>query len=318
MFEQILTRLVQAIPTLLLSSILVFLIIRLVPGDPARTLVGYDAPIEEVEAVRTSLGLDQPLPVQYVRWIGRVVQGDFGKSLINRFPVSELVALKFPATLELAITGLVLAMLISIPLGITAALRAGSSADYVISVVAAFFLGTPNFWLGILYILIFSVQFRLLPPSGRVPFLQAPGQALPLLLMPAVTLAIPIAMTQMRFIRASLLEVLNQDYMRTARAKGLPKRLVVVRHGLRNALIPIITVLGLQFGQLLGGAVIVESLFGWPGLGRMLVESVTNRDYAITQAGLLYLVTLFVFVNLVVDLCYILIDPRLRSGAQRK
>lgn len=314
MLEYIWRRLVQTIPTLLLSSLLVFLIIRLVPGDPARTLVGYDAPIEEVEAVRESLGLDQPLPVQYMRWIGRVVQGDFGKSLINRFPVGELIALKFPATLELAIVALVLALLISFPLGVVAAVKAGGTADYGISLVAAFFLGTPNFWLGILYILIFSVQLRLLPPSGRVPLLEDPGAALRLLVMPAITLAIPLAMAQMRFIRASLLEVLNQDYIRTARAKGLPQRLVMVRHCFRNALIPIITVLGIQFGNLLGGAVIVESLFGWPGLGRMLVESITNRDYAITQAGLLYLVTLFILVNLAVDLLYAVVDPRLRSG----
>jgi peptide/nickel transport system permease protein len=318
MFDRIFGRLLQALPTLVLSSLLVFLIIRLVPGDPARTLVGYDAPIEEVDAVRVSLGLNQPLPVQYLRWIGRAVQGDFGKSLINRFPVGELVALKFPATLELAIFALLLATAISIPLGIVAALKAGGRIDYLISIVAAFFLGTPNFWLGILYIMIFSVFLRLLPPSGRVPFLQDPMRALPTLLMPAVTLALPIAMAQMRFIRASLLEVLNQDYIRTARAKGLSNRLVVVRHAFRNALIPIITVLGIQFGHLLGGAVIVESLFGWPGLGRMLVESITNRDYAITQAGLLYLVTLFVFVNLAVDLLYIIIDPRLRSGASRR
>jgi peptide/nickel transport system permease protein len=314
MLEHILSRLVQTIPTLLISSILVFLIIRLVPGDPARTLVGYDASLEEVESVRVSLGLDQPLPIQYVRWIGRVVQGDLGRSLINRFPVSELIALKFPATMELALVSLILAILISFPLGVIAALKSGGTVDYLISLVAAFFLGTPNFWLGILYILIFSVQLRLLPPSGRVPLFEDPSRALPLLIMPTLTLAIPLAMAQMRFIRASLLEVLNQDYIRTARAKGLPQQIVITRHAFRNAMIPIITVLGIQFGNLLGGAVIVEALFGWPGLGRMLVESITNRDYAITQAGLLYLVTLFVVVNLFVDLLYVVIDPRLQTS----
>jgi peptide/nickel transport system permease protein len=314
MLEQALSRLVQAIPTLLLSTVLVFLLIRLVPGDPARILVGYDAPLEEVEAVRESLGLDQPLPVQYVRWLGRVVQGDFGRSLINRFPVGELIALRFPATLELAMVGLVLAILVSVPLGILAALRAGGTVDYTISAIAAFFLGTPNFWIGILYILIFSVNLRWLPPSGGVPLLQDRLEALRFIAMPAVTLALPLAMAQMRFIRASLLEVLNQDYVRTARAKGLAEQVVVTRHALRNALVPIVTVMGIQFGHLLGGAVIVESLFGWPGLGRMLVDSIANRDYAVTQAGLLYLVALFVFVNLLVDLLYVVLDPRLRSG----
>lgn len=316
MLTYIMRRLIQALPTLLLSSLLVFLIIRLVPGDPARVLVGLDAPREEVEAVRTSLGLDQPLPVQYIRWLSHVFQGDLGKSLVNKFPVRELVLSKLPATLELAIAAFLLSIVVSVPLGILAAVRAGSWIDYFISVIATFYLGTPNFWVGILYILLFSVMLGVLPPSGRVPFLENPAAALPYLIMPTVTLALPTAMVQMRFIRAAFLEVFHQDYVRTARAKGLSERVVLMRHSLRNALIPIVTVMGIQFGHLLGGAVIVESLFAWPGVGRMLVDSIGNRDYAITQAGLLYLVGLFLLVNIAVDVLYGIIDPRTRQHAK--
>jgi peptide/nickel transport system permease protein len=314
MLRYTLNRLLQAIPTLIISTVLVFVVIRAIPGDPARMLVGMDAPIEEVEAVRKELGLDQPIPVQFVRWVGRALRGDFGKSAINRYPVGELVALKFPATLELTIVVVLFAIVVSVPLGILAALYAGKWPDFLVSIAASFYLGTPNFWIGIMYILVFSVYLGILPPSGRVPLLEDPARALPLLVMPTLTLGLPIAMGQMRFVRASLLEVLNQDYIRTARAKGLRERLVLIRHALRNALVPIVTVLGTTFGRLLGGAVIVESLFGWPGLGRTLAESITNRDYAITQAGLLYMVTIFVLVNLAVDLLYGLIDPRIRPG----
>lgn len=308
----IMRRLLQALPTLFLSSILVFLIIRLVPGDPARVLVGLDAPQEEVDAVRTSLGLDQPLPIQYLRWLEQIAQGNLGKSLINKFPVGDLVLAKLPATIELAAAAFLTALAISLPLGIFAAVRAGRWPDYVVSFISAAYLGTPNFWVGLLYILLFSITLPILPPSGRVPFSTDPLAALQHLLLPTLTLALPVAMVQTRFIRAAFLEVLNQDYIRTARAKGLGQRVVMLRHGLPNALVPIITVLGIQFGNLLGGAVIVESLFAWPGIGRMLVDSITNRDYAITQAGLLYLVGIFLLINLAIDILYGVIDPRVR------
>lgn len=317
MLTYALQRLLQAIPTLILSTIVVFLIIRLVPGDPVRTMVGFDASKEEVEAMRVSLGLDQPLPVQYVRWLGRVVQGDLGKSLVNKFPVRELILSSLPATIELAAVAFLVSLVVSLPLGIFAALRAGSLPDYLISFLAAIYLGTPNFWVGILYIMLFSITLQILPPSGRVPLTENPIAGLPFLVLPALTLALPLAMVQMRFIRASMLEVLNQDYIRTARAKGLRERLVLVRHSLRNALIPIVTVLGIQFGHLLGGAVIVESLFAWPGVGRLLVSSIGDRDYAVTQGGLLYLVGIFLLVNIAVDLLYGIIDPRIRPGRNR-
>jgi peptide/nickel transport system permease protein len=285
MLKYISRRLLQAIPTLLISSIFVFLIIRAIPGDPARTIVGLDAPIEEVEAVRVELGLDQPIPIQYIRWIRRALRGDLGKSAVNRFPVNEIIAMKFPATVELAVAAMLAALAVSVPLGIIAALKAGTRFDYFVSVLSALYQGAPNFWVGIMYILIFSVNLKLLPPSGRVPLLEAPARALQSLIMPVITLCMPMAMGQMRFVRASL--------------------------------VPVVTVLGIQFGHLLGGAVIVESLFGWPGLGRSLVESITNRDYAITQGGLLYMVTVFVLVNLAVDVLYGIIDPRSRPRQER-
>ncbi|MEN9939171.1 MAG: hypothetical protein RLZZ387_5750 [Chloroflexota bacterium] len=313
MLRYITRRLAQALPTLLLSSVIIFVAIRLVPGDPARTVVGLDASPEEVAAVRAEMGLDQPLPVQYARWLGRVARGDLGVSLVNQFPVRELVLAKLPATIELALASFLLALGLALPLGIVAATRPGSWADRALGLAAALLLGTPGFWVGLLYILLFSVTLGLLPPSGRVPFLENPGAALAHLALPALTLALPTAMVQMRFVRAALIEVLQQDYMRTARAKGLADRVVIWRHAMRNALIPIVTVLGLQFGSLLGGAVIVESLFAWPGVGRMLVDSIGSRDYAITQAGLLYLVGLFLTINIVVDLLYGAIDPRVRQ-----
>lgn len=311
----IIRRLLQALPTLFISSVVVFMIIRMVPGDPARMMVGFDAPQEEVDAVRVSLGLDQPLPVQYVRWLGQVVQGDLGVSLINKFPVGDLVLAKLPATIELAFAALLLSLLVSIPLGIFAAVRAGRWPDYVVSFASAAFIGTPNFWIGLLYILLFSIALPFLPPSGRVPLTEDPIRGLQHLILPTLTLALPVAMVQVRFIRAAFLEVLSQDYVRTARAKGVDERMVLLRHGFRNALIPIITVIGIQFGNLLGGAVIIESLFAWPGVGRMLVESINNRDYAITQAGLLYLVGIFLLINLLVDVLYGVIDPRVRLGS---
>lgn len=306
----IVRRLLQALPTLFISSVVVFLIIRMVPGDPARMMVGFDAPQEEVEAVRKSLGLDQPLPIQYVRWLGQVLQGDLGVSLINKFPVGDLVLAKLPATIELAAAALLLSLTVSIPLGIFAAVHSGRWPDYGVSLVSATFIGTPNFWIGLLYILLFSIALPILPPSGRVSLTEDPIQGLRHLVLPTLTLALPVAMVQVRFIRAAFLEVLGQDYVRTARAKGLNQRTVLYRHGFPNALIPIITVIGIQFGHLLGGAVIIESLFAWPGVGRMLVESINNRDYAITQAGLLYLVGIFLLVNLLVDVLYGVIDPR--------
>jgi ABC-type dipeptide/oligopeptide/nickel transport system permease component len=313
----IIRRLLQAIPVLVLASLGVFLLLHLVPGDPALLLAGPDATPEVVAAVRTDMGLDEPLPVQYALWMEHALRGDLGKSYISRLPVWQLIQNALPATIELAVSGLLIAVIFALPTGILAAVKRQSPADWIVTLFNGVALGVPNFWLGILLIIIFALILNWLPPGGRVEFLSNPGIAWKTLLLPAITLGIPIGSALSRFTRAAMLEVLREDYMRTARAKGLSGRVVVFGHGLRNALIPIITVLGIQFGHLLGGAVIVESVFAWPGVGRLVLQAVLNRDYLVVQGTLLLLVMTFIIINLIVDLLYGLLDPRIRLSSGR-
>ncbi|MDQ2785879.1 MAG: ABC transporter permease [Chloroflexota bacterium] len=312
MLRYIIRRIVMALPTLILASLAIFLILRLIPGDPATIVAGSDATPAQVAAVRKDLGLDKPLVAQYAIWIGQVLRGNFGNSLIGKYPVWDQIRHAYPATLELTIAALLLALLLAAPLGILAAMHPRSWLDRAISAFNAFAIGIPNFLLGILLILIFSLNFAHLPVGGRVPITQDPGAGIKTLLLPAVTLSVGIAAVLTRFIRSALLEVLSEDYIRTARAKGLPETAVIRRHALRNALIPIITVLGIQVGRLLGGAVIVEAVFAWPGMGRLAVQAILTRDYTIVQAALLLLVTAFIVVNLIVDIAYGFLDPRVR------
>jgi peptide/nickel transport system permease protein len=307
-----LRRLVEAIPVVFLSTVIVFLILHLVPGDPAITIAGSDARPDTIAAIRAELGLDQPLPVQYALWIGRVLQGDLGRSYTNKLSVAEQIRQRIPATLELTFAALVLALAVSIPTGIVAAVRDRSTADWVISSLNAFAIAVPNFWLGILMILLFGLFLGWLPPSGRGDFAQDPGTAWKFLLLPAVTLALNQSAVLSRFVKSSMLEVMHEDFVRTARAKGLREWAVVRSHVLRNALVPVATVLGIQFGRLLGGAIVVESVFAWPGVGRLVLQSIGARDYATVQGILLLLVLVFVVVNLLTDLAYGLLDPRIR------
>jgi peptide/nickel transport system permease protein len=309
-----LRRVVQAVPTLLVTTVAIFLLLHLVPGDPAATLAGADAPPDVVAALRADMGLDRPLPVQYVRWLTRVLRGDLGVSYVSRYAVRDLIAARLPATLELAAAGLLVGALVGVPTGVLAAVRRGRAADYVITSLNALLLSLPNFWAGIALILVFALGLALLPPSGRIPVATDPGRALLFLLLPAVTLGLHITAIFSRFTRTALLEVLGEPYVRTAEAKGLGRAAVVLRHAFRNALIPVITVFGLQAGYLLGGAVVVESVFAWPGLGRLIVESIGNRDYTTVQGALLVFVGAFFLVNLVTDLAYAWIDPRVRLG----
>jgi ABC-type dipeptide/oligopeptide/nickel transport system permease component len=302
----------MALPTLVLASMAIFLILHLIPGDPAAIIAGGDATPAQVAAVRKDLGLDRPLVVQYAIWSGHVLHGNFGNSLIGKYPVWDQIKHAYPATLELTIAALILALLVAVPLGILAALHPRSWLDRAISAFNAFAIGIPNFLLGILLILIFSLNVLHLPVGGRVPLTEDPGAGLKSLILPAVTLSVGIAAVLTRFIRSALLEVLTEDYIRTARAKGLPGSAVIRRHALRNALIPVITVLGIQVGRLLGGAVIVEAVFAWPGMGRLAVQAILTRDYTIVQAALLLLVTAFIIVNLIVDIAYGFLDPRVR------
>ncbi len=312
MLRYITRRVLMALPTLVLASMAIFLILHLIPGDPAAIIAGGDATPAQVAAVRKDLGLDRPLVVQYAIWSGHVLHGNFGNSLIGKYPVWDQIKHAYPATLELTIAALILALLVAVPLGILAALHPRSWLDRAISAFNAFAIGIPNFLLGILLILIFSLNVLHLPVGGRVPLTEDPSAGLKSLILPAVTLSVGIAAVLTRFIRSALLEVLTEDYIRTARAKGLPGSAVIRRHALRNALIPVITVLGIQVGRLLGGAVIVEAVFAWPGMGRLAVQAILTRDYTIVQAALLLLVTAFIIVNLIVDIAYGFLDPRVR------
>jgi ABC-type dipeptide/oligopeptide/nickel transport system permease component len=305
-------RIVQAVPVLVLASIGIFALLHLVPGDPAVMLAGPDATPEIVSAIRHDMGLDAPVPVQYALWLGHVLRGDLGRSYVNRLPVSQLIGSALPATIELGLAALLLAVLFALPTGVIAAVWRQRPPDWLCTVVNGLTLAIPNFWLGILLIIVFGLVLGWLPPGGRVDPFRDLDAALRTLLLPAVTLGLPIGATLSRFTRAAMLEVLHEDYIRTARAKGLPGSRVVLGHGIRNALIPIVTVLGIQFGRLLGGAVIVESVFAWPGVGRLILQSVLNRDYLVVQGALLLLVIAFIVINLLVDLLYGVLDPRIR------
>ncbi|MFQ5592756.1 MAG: ABC transporter permease [Anaerolineae bacterium] len=309
-----LRRLVQMIPALLTVSIAVFMIIHLIPGDPAKIIAGPNATDEQLEALTRQFGLDQPLWIQYLTWLRNAFSGNMGHSFINNYPVNKMIALRVPATLELAIASAIIAVLISFPLGIISALRPGSAVDFVSTLFSALSFAVPGFWLAILLILLFSLRFHLLPPSGRPEFSEQPVEHLRSLVMPAFTLGVGIAAKLTRYLRSSMLDVLDQDYVRTARAKGLQERVVTVRHVLRNALIPVVTVLGLQTGDLLSGAIIVESVFAWPGVGRLTVQAIGWRDYSLLQADVLYIVLAFMLINLLTDLAYGFIDPRIRYG----
>jgi peptide/nickel transport system permease protein len=310
-------RLIEAVPVAFLATLVIFLGLRLLPGDPALILAGQDASPETLAAIRTANGLDEPLPVQYLIWLRNVARGDLGVSFFTRAPVSQLIAQRAPATVELGVAGMLLTVVLGIPSGMLAAVKTHQPSDWVISAFNGLAVAVPGFWLGILAILLFSLVLGWLPPGGRGDLAGDPLQEMKFLLLPAVTLALPGAAALSRLVKASMLEVLGDDYVRTARAKGVTQSGVVWRHALRNALVPVATVLGLQFGRLLGGAVITESVFSWPGLGRLIRDSIGNRDYAVVQACLLMLVLLFVVINLMTDVAYGLLDPRIRLGAGR-
>lgn len=316
MLAFVLQRIVQAVPVVLLSTVAVFLLMRMIPGDPAQMLAGPDATPDTLAAIRHEMGLDQPLPVQYLLWLSHVARGDLGRSILSKVPISELIAQRVPATLELACAALILTLIIALPTGIVAAVRSGGAIDWVISSLNGIAIAVPGFWLGILAIILFALVLGWLPPGGRVDFSRDPVQALKSLILPAFTLSLVTSATLSRLVRSSMLEVLYEDYITTARAKGLGATPIVMRHALRNALVPVITVLGVQFGRLLGGAVIIESVFAWPGVGRMILDAIGNRDYLVVQAALLLLVIMYITVNLITDIAYGFLDPRIRVGGR--
>jgi peptide/nickel transport system permease protein len=313
MFEYLIKRLLTLFPTLILVSMLIFGLQQLLPGDPAKILAGEEQDPSVVAYLREKLNLDKPLPVRYAYWVAGVAQGDLGESIRSQEPVTKLILQKLPVTLELALMAFTIALIIGIPAGIVSAVGRGTAWDYCANVFALWGLSTPNFWLGILLIMLFSVELGWLPASGYVsPFEDLWGN-LSAMIMPAFVLGNAIAAILMRHTRSAMLQVLSADYVRTARAKGLNERTVVLKHALRNALTPIITLGALELGTLLSGAVLTEQVFTIPGFGKLIVDSVFNRDYAVVQGVVLVTATAYMSLNLVADLAYFLVNPRLRK-----
>jgi peptide/nickel transport system permease protein len=302
----------QLVPVLLIVSAVVFFVFRIIPGDMAVMRLGQNADPESITAMRKLLGLDRPLYVQYVEWLGNAARGDLGTSYINEQSVTSLVLQTFPATLELAVLGMLLALVLSVPIGILAALRRGTWLDHIARVMALIGFCMPRYWLAVLLISLLAVQVGWLPPAGYADLSTDPAENLRHAALPVLSLGLTIAAVQMRFLRSSLLDVLGQDYVRTARAKGLPPRTVSLRHALKNALIPFVTVVGLEMGSLLGGLVVVEQIFSWPGIGWLMINSITQRDYAVVQGSVLLIAAGVVVINLVVDVLYGYLDPRIR------
>jgi len=308
----LLSRTISLVPILFGTSLISFFLIRLVPGDPATALLGLEADEVSIAAMRRQLALDRPLPFQYLAWLSHVLAGDFGRSIQGgRAVLPMLVGALVPTTL-LALAAVVISLLIAIPAGIAAATRRNTSSDYAASFAALCGLSMPSFWLGILLILAFSIYIPILPASGYVSPLVDPASFLAHLVLPAVTLGAALAAATMRMTRASMLEVLRSDYVRTAQAKGVPARRVVWVHAFGNARIPIVTLLGVQIGQLLGGVVVTETVFSWPGIGKLTVDAIFARDYPVVQGAVMLTATLFVLINLATDLFYMIIDPRVR------
>ncbi len=312
MFAYFIRRLVSIVPTLVFVSMLIFGLQQLLPGDPAQILVGEDQSPEVIAHFREKLKLDKPLPVQYGYWMAGVLQGDLGDSVRTQLPVRELILQKLPVTVELALLSMLIAVLISIPAGVIAAVRRGSAWDHGATVFALSGLSMPNFWLGILMILLFSVQLGWLPASGYVSPFENLGANLAAMIMPAFVLGTGISAVLMRHTRSSMLQVLAADYVRTARAKGLSETVVVIKHALRNALTPVITLGALELGTLLSGAVLTEQVFTIPGFGKLIIDAVFNRDYAVVQGVVLVTATAYILLNLLADMAYFLFNPRLR------
>jgi peptide/nickel transport system permease protein len=306
-------RLLQLIPTLFVVSVLIFMLQQLLPGDPALVMAGEEKDPEVIEQIRRQYRLDQPLPIQYLYWIGGVLQGDLGESMRIKQPVASLIADKLPVTLQLASLAMLFALLIGIPAGVLSAVKKGTAWDTAANVFALWGLSTPNFWLGIMLIFLFSVQLGWLPASGFVSPWEDPWQSLATTVMPAFVLGNAIAAVLMRHTRSAMLQAMSADYVRTARAKGLREHVVVLRHALRNALTPVITLGALEFGTLLSGAVLTEQVFSVPGFGKLIVDAVFNRDYAVVQGVVLVTATVYILLNLIADILYVLVNPRLRG-----
>lgn len=333
MFKFILKRLLSLLPVLIGITLLVFTLLHLIPGDPAVVLLGERATPEQIESLRQQLGLNQPLPIQYFKFLFNVIRLDFGKSIISGIPIIDEIKTRWPATFELSLAAMLIALILGIPAGIFAAIRKNSWLDNLLMSSSLIGVSLPVYWLGLLLIYLFAVNLQLLPPSGRISvetgfnFQPITGfylldsllrldintlqDVLSHLILPAITLGtIPLAIIA-RITRSAMLEVLSQDYIRTARAKGVPEYFVILKHALKNAFLPISTTVGLQFGTLLGGAILTETIFSWPGIGSWIYEGILARDYPVVQGGVIFVSVTFVLINLLVDLSYTFLDPRI-------
>ena len=304
MLNYVIKRLFSTVPVLIGISLLLFFMLRMLPGDPAQVLAGQMATPEEIETIRTQLGLDRPVYIQYASFLSRLVRFDLGRSARTRNPVTEEIWARLPNTMLLAVVAITLACLFGIPAGIISAVRPYTWVDYLVTSSALFGISMPVFWLGLMLVIIFSIILKWLPAGGTGSWQHV--------VLPSITLAAFVVAFIARMTRSTMMEVLSQDYTTTARSKGLREQVVVIKHAFRNALIPIITVVGLQFGLLLGGAVLTETVFAWPGLGRLIVDSILARDYPVIQGAILIFGLLYILVNLVVDVIYAYVDPRIR------
>lgn len=306
-------KILTAIPVLLVVSIVLFLLLNVMPGDAADSMSTMDATAEEVEALRESLGLNDPMYIQYLRWLKNVLKGDFGISFLNGASVTEKIVTRLPVTLELTLLAMLIAVAIALPMGVLSATHRNSAIDAIASFISMIGVAVPHFWLAMMLIIIFSVNLHWLPASGFTPISQGLGKNLIKMIMPAFSVGLGFAATVMRQTRSNMIDVLGTDYISTAKAKGMSKSVVVWKHGVRNALIPVITVIGMQTGRLFGGAIVVETLFGLPGIGTAIVQSIFSRDYQMTMGCVMMVAVIIILINTIVDILYVIIDPRVRT-----
>lgn len=316
MMSYALRRLLSAVPVLLGVSIVAFALVRLVPGDPVTVLLGPAYNEEQAAILRERYALDQPLPVQYVAWLARAVRGDFGESFFTGQSVLRAILERLPVTLELALIGVLFAIFVGVPLGVASAVYPGRWPDHLARVMGLVGISVPGFWLGTILILVLSLQLGWLPSGRFVHLWEDPLENLRRMAMPGLALGTAVAAVVMRTARSAMLDVIRQDYVRTARAKGLGERSVLLRHALRNALVPVVTIIGLQAGYLIGGSVVIEQVFSLPGVGRLALQAISGRDYALLQGTILFVATAFVLINLGVDLLYARLDPRISYGSK--
>ena len=317
MAAYIIRRLLLLVPVVLFVSFITFMLIHLVPGDPARVLLGEDSTPEALAALRQQLGLDRPLYEQYALWLNQAVHGNLGESIQLHQPVLQAILQRLPVTIELGVAALLFSLLLAVPLGMTAATRRGSRMDWLLNVSSLLGTTIPPFVLGLLLILFFAVVLRIFPPGGYVPFTEDPLENLRDLILPMIALGSASVAVNFRQVRASMIEVLSQDYIRAARAKGLSERRINYRHAFPNALLPLLTLVGLQAGAILAGAIVVETIFLWPGVGQLAVSSILSKDYPVVQGVVLLSALSYILINLLVDLSYTVVDPRISYGAQR-